>query len=106
MREARTVQNRAVGSLYVDTKFEGKHVTQYGVFVQGDGTLQGDTTCLAIVWDDTLAPLLKEWFENHGRIYISEASADMQIFRERERKCPECGAKHIVGKRNLRWQDF
>jgi len=104
MHEARIVQGRSVGSLYI----KEKHITglpperevmvkRWGVFVQGDGTLQGDTVCLAQTWDESLANDIKEWLLVRHPEYIREASKDMQIFRDRVRVCPYCQVKHEVG---------
>ena len=52
------VQGREVGSIYSGIEFKGTSFNRYGVFVHGDGTLQGDTVCLGIFWE----PETAEWF--------------------------------------------
>lgn len=94
--DARTVQDRAVGSIFVDIEHESKNVKRWGVYVQGDGTGPGDTTCIAITWNEELAGAFADILKYHPVIEI--ASMHMQIFRLDMRMCPTCGFIHHVGK--------
>jgi len=100
LSHAKIVQGRKVGSLYIDYEHKSKYVTRYGVYIQGDGTLQGDTVCLGIFWDKKLAQscmqniLLKT---DYGKKCIRKASKYMNIFGC-NRICEFCETEHKIKK--------
>lgn len=89
-KEANVCQDRMVGSLYIATEHKSPNVERWGVYVQGDGSLSGDTHCLGIFWDKSVAEMFMSMIRGHH--IVRNASKYMKIFPKAERKCDDCGA--------------
>jgi hypothetical protein len=76
------VQGREVGSLYVDEHKSNAACTQWGVYVQGDGSLKGDTESIGIFWNKELAEFFMEEMKKNERwdSFIRPIRKKMKLF--------------------------
>jgi len=80
MKTPNKVQGREVGSLYVDIYQKCGKFNQYGVFVQGDGSFEGDTHCVGIFWLKSLAEKFRDWVEENDPEEVKSIRSQMKLY--------------------------